>query len=167
MDWIDQYRTPTTKTVKAPKKTAKNPPGFNDQFFKQWKDGKVKTTEKSSEKSYDLEKLKKQRAWDVAISPAKNIPMNLIMMYMSPNSLQLIPIMMVLMLFVNSAKEIFQVKEKFEVLELKNDPDKTMLQILYVACCLGNMLVGVWKLNKLGLIPNRSSDWLSWEQVQI
>ncbi|KAG7840869.1 hypothetical protein KL942_001857 [Ogataea angusta] len=167
MDWVSQYRSPPKKGDKSSNKSILSPPGFSEQFHRQWKEGKVKPQGKLANKDSSLEKLKYERAWDLAKSPSKNIPMNLIMMYMSPNSLQLIPIVMVLMLFVNSIKEIYQVKEKFRELELNDKQGKTLLQFLYVACCCGNMAIGVWKLNKLGLIPNRSSDWLSWEQLEV
>ncbi|KAG7694951.1 hypothetical protein KL930_001274 [Ogataea haglerorum] len=167
MDWVSQYRSPPKKGDKPSGKSISSPPGFDEQFYRQWKEGKVKPQGKISNKNSDLEELKYERAWDLAKSPAKSIPMNLIMMYMSPNSLQLIPVVMVLMLFVNSIKEIFQVREKFRDLELNDNQGKTFLQFLYVACCCGNMAIGVWKLNKLGLIPNRSSDWLSWEPIEV
>ncbi|ODV87069.1 hypothetical protein CANARDRAFT_26502 [[Candida] arabinofermentans NRRL YB-2248] len=174
--WIDTYKdslvtqtkTVTSRSIASNKTTVKAPPAFNEDFHRQLKDNKLRgtageSTSKKSVKNYDLEALKRKRAFDVAISPAKNIPVNLIMMYMSPNSLQMIPIMMTLMLFINSVKEIFQVEEKFKNVEISNDYDKVTIKALYVVCCCGNLAIGLWKLNGMGLIPNRSGDWISWE----
>lgn len=44
--------------------------------------------------------LKLKKAWEVALAPAKQIPMQAIMMYMSGNSLQIFSIFMVYNLYV-------------------------------------------------------------------
>ena len=44
--------------------------------------------------------LKLKKAWEIALAPAKQLPMQAIMMYMSGNSLQIFSIMMVYMLWV-------------------------------------------------------------------
>lgn len=46
----------------------------------------------------ETETLKLKKAWEVALGPAKQIPMQAIMGYMSGNSLQIFSIMMVFML---------------------------------------------------------------------
>ena len=44
--------------------------------------------------------LKLKKAWEVALAPAKQIPMQAIMMYMSGNTLQIFSIFMVYNLYV-------------------------------------------------------------------
>ncbi len=55
-----------------------------------------------------LDSLKASRAWSVAIQPAKQIPMNLIMLYMSGSQVQIFSMGVIVMLlwgpFVNSFK---------------------------------------------------------------
>lgn len=46
----------------------------------------------------EMNTLKLKKAWEIALAPAKQIPMQAIMMYMSGNSLQIFSIMMVYML---------------------------------------------------------------------
>ncbi|QPG76052.1 hypothetical protein FOA43_003438 [Brettanomyces nanus] len=122
-----------------------------------------RTNKKHKQKDEALESLKMKKLWEMAIQPSKNIPMNAIMMYMTPNSIQIISIMMMVMLFVGSLKDIFAVQKKFKNAQVNSRYDFFVLKGIYVLCCSGNLLVGLWKLNAMGLIPNQSSDWLTWE----
>ncbi|VEU24330.1 DEKNAAC105535 [Brettanomyces naardenensis] len=70
---------------------------------------------------------------------------------------------MTVMLFFNSLKDILSVNKKFENAELESQYDRLVMKGVYVLCCSGNLLIGLWKLNAMGLIPNKSGDWLSWE----
>lgn len=114
-----------------------------------------------------LDELKVKKAWEIAMGPAKQIPMNLFMSYMTGNSLQMIPIMMTLMLLWNPIKAIFtETVSAFKQLETKgNSSDILLTRAVFVICQIGSMLVGVWKLNKMGLIPNSEADWLAWKEI--
>ncbi|KAM9916003.1 hypothetical protein OXX80_013748 [Metschnikowia pulcherrima] len=103
----------------------RSPPGFDHEISKTKKTDKKENLKKPSQK--ELDSLKVKKAWEVATMPAKNIPMNLIMSYMTGNSLQVIPIIMTLI--VSGGKHV----------------DRFM------------------ELNKMGLIPNKEADWLSWQ----
>ena len=48
----------------------------------------------------------RDRAWEAAIAPVKSIPMNLMMLYMSGNSVQIFSMMVVYMTVVNPLKGI-------------------------------------------------------------
>lgn len=48
-----------------------------------------------------------KKSWDIALAPLKQIPMNLFIMYMAGNSISILPIMMVGMLFLGPIKAIF------------------------------------------------------------
>jgi ER membrane protein complex subunit 4 len=50
----------------------------------------------------EMNTLKMKKAWEVALAPAKQIPMQAIMMYMSGNTLQIFSIFMVYNLYEQS-----------------------------------------------------------------
>lgn len=114
-----------------------------------------------------LDLLKVKKAWEIATGPAKSIPMNLVMSYMTGNSLQMIPIMMTLMLLWNPLKAIFsETNAAFAGLKTEKNALEILLpQVVFVVCQLGNIGVGLWKLNNMGLIPNREADWLAWKRA--
>lgn len=83
---------------------------------------------------------------------------------MSGNSLQLIPISMTLMLFTGAFKAILDVNKTFSGLEAeKTDNGLKLAKITYLFFQLVTISIGVYKLNSMGLIPNKTGDWLSWE----
>lgn len=124
-----------------------------------------KKTEVHAKQVPDLEQLKSRKIWEIATGPAKSIPMNLIMSYMTGNSLQMIPIMMTLMLFWNPLKAIFtETNRIFKGLETeKNGGTIFQAKAVFILCQIGCMSIGIWKLNKMGLIPNSEADWLSFK----
>lgn len=132
-------------------------------FGAETKSKKVEPVKKPTKQ--DLEQLKIKKAWEIATGPAKNIPMNLIMSYMTGNSLQMIPIMMTLMLLWNPLKSIFtETNSAFSGLKTEKNAQEILApQAVFVLCQLANMGVGLWKLNKMGLIPNGEADWLAWK----
>lgn len=117
-------------------------------------------------KSEDVVTLQMQKAWQIALAPAKSIPMNFFMSYMSGTSLQIISIMTALMLLSGPIKAIFQVKSSFKpVLGPSVTVSKIFVPIsVYIVCQFALMYIGFQKLNSMGLIPNTRSDWLTWEK---
>lgn len=65
--------------------------------------GAVSTSRRATE-SYL--KLKQKRAWDLAISPAKSLPMNAFMLYMSGSGVQIFSIGILVMLLFNPFKAV-------------------------------------------------------------
>lgn len=126
---------------------------------------KTRGVDSKQVQSADLDELKVKKAWEIATAPAKNLPMNLVMSYMTGSSLQIIPIMMTLMLLWNPLKSIAQeVGPVFKPLKTQgNKLQIYALQAVFVVCQLMNMAIGFWKLNKMGLIPNGDADWLEWK----
>lgn len=112
-----------------------------------------------------LEQLKVKKAWEYATSPAKNVPMNLVMSYMTGNSLQLIPMMMTFTLLWNPLVAIFKETNKgFEPYATEKNRNELILpKIVFVLCQLANMSIGLWKLDKMGIIPHKEADWLEWK----
>lgn len=141
--------------------------GFNKPI-KQEELESINKQSRNKMQNYEIKVFKKKKMWELATSPAKSILMNIGMSYMSPNDIQVIPIMMLFMLFINTFKEIFTVNVKFQTLDKSIETeidsyDLIIMKFVYILSCCGNLLVGLWKLNSMGLIPNKSSDWLSWE----
>lgn len=111
-----------------------------------------------------------QKAWQIATEPLKSVPMNIVMSYMSGTSLQIIPVITAVMLVSNPLKSILQVRSKFHHLTNREDeiPVQIVLaMIMYIIFQLVLMGIGLHKLNKMGLFPNTSSDWLAWETPEI
>lgn len=151
---------------RIPMKDLIPPPGFEEIDTTKTKKKNLGVTD-TKKKDSTLSELKVKKAWEIATSPAKSIPMNLIMSYMTGNSLQIIPITMTLMLFWNPLKAIFtDTNAAFRDLKTEdNGPDILLTKILFVTCQLLNMGVGIWKLYNMGLIPNKEADWLAWKEI--
>ncbi|KAI9655460.1 MAG: hypothetical protein M1831_004877 [Alyxoria varia] len=117
----------------------------------------------------EMSTLKLKKAWEVAIAPAKQFPMNAIGMWMTGNSLQIFSIFMVFTLFKGPVVALFNTNATFRRFEGEAEGHGTygikMLQVKAVYL-LANLLVlglGVWKVDKMGLLPTTRSDWLAWE----
>lgn len=156
------YELTTPRVVKIAEKlqVVSLPPGYLDEKL-----GKSKVSSISENSLINIDELKIKKAWEIAFSPAKSIPMNLIMSYMTGNSLQVIPIMMTVMLLWNPLREIFTTTNKsFENLQSKENQIIIVLaKICFILCQICNMLIAVWKLYKMGLIPHAEADWIAWK----
>jgi ER membrane protein complex subunit 4 len=101
-----------------------------------------------------MDTLKLKKAWEVAIAPAKQLPMNAIMMYMSGNSLQIFSIMMVWMLFKNPITAIMNINPTFTRFETESTKANMMLvKVAYIGTNLLALALGIWKVNGMGLLP--------------
>lgn len=146
----------------ASSNTLPSPPGFklvSEGSSKNKNDNANKSKEK------DINGLQVQKAWELALQPAKSIPMNMIMSYMSGTSLQIIPIMTALMLLSNPIKSVLNIRKTFRQV-LGNDETYSRVIgaiFMYIVFQAVLMAIGVHKLNSMGLIPNTRSDWLAWE----
>lgn len=95
-----------------------------------------------------------KKSWEVALAPAKQLPMNAIMMYMSGNSLQIFSIMMVFMLFKNPVQSLLQINQAFARYETPRTRSKMWLvKAVYVLMNLVALALGIWKVNGMGLLP--------------
>jgi ER membrane protein complex subunit 4 len=102
----------------------------------------------------ETETLKLKKAWEVALAPAKGLPMNLIMMYMSGNSLQIFSIMMVFMAFKNPIVGLMATGQAFERFQTPNNAGQIFqVKLVYVLMQILALGVGVWKINTMGLLP--------------
>lgn len=101
-----------------------------------------------------MDTLKLKKAWELAIAPAKQLPMSAIGMYMSGNSLQIFSIMMVFMLFKNPVQAIFGMGPVFARFETPGIRQQLLgVKVVYVLCNLLSLALGIWKVNGMGLLP--------------
>ncbi|KAH8824703.1 DUF1077-domain-containing protein [Flagelloscypha sp. PMI_526] len=145
-------------------KNLPTPPGFPKSVSSKTSS---KTREGLSPESYDA--LKDKRAWDTAIGPAKSLPMQGFMLYMSGSGVQIFSIGIVFMLLMNPFKNIAGMNAafaQFAPTASKNPQALTVLplqKIVYVLCNLLTLAVGLWKCRGMGLLPIGKGDWLAFE----
>ncbi|OAA47668.1 hypothetical protein NOR_02158 [Metarhizium rileyi] len=164
--WVSQLRSPPGARFKVP--GIPDPIGFSSGpsgSKKPSKDGKSQP--RKAPTSEEMETLKLKKAWEVALGPVKALPMTVIMMYMSGNSLQIFSIMMVFMAFKNPIAGLMATNQAFERFNTeKNATQILQTKLVYVAMQLVALGVGIWKVNSMGLLPTTRSDWLMWESLR-
>ncbi|KAF8626324.1 hypothetical protein AX15_004985 [Amanita polypyramis BW_CC] len=116
--------------------------------------------------SYD--KIKEKKAWDFALSPAKSLPMQAFMLYMSGGGVQIFSISIVFMLLLSPFRNLSGINSAFvQFAPSKTEPAafSTLLlqKLVYVACNLLTLGVGLWKCKSMGLLPIGTGDWLAFE----
>ncbi|XP_060526049.1 ER membrane protein complex subunit 4 [Cylas formicarius] len=115
-------------------------------------------------KKTDVSRLITKKSWDLALTPLKQVPMNLFIMYMAGNSISIFPIMMVGMLLMRPIQAIWSTKATFKMMETSN----AWLQILvYVIGNLVNVGLALYKCHSMGLLPTYASDWLAFVEPPI
>ncbi|AMD22675.1 HHL095Cp [Eremothecium sinecaudum] len=142
--------------------TLPSPPGYS-------KKGELKNVNASKREERSntehINSLQISKAWQLALAPAKNIPMNIFMSYMSGTSLQVIPLMTALMLLSGPIKSVASIRSTFRGLLDNNEIYANVIAAMFMyvlfQCVL--MAIGLQKLNSMGLLPNTKSDWLAWE----
>ncbi|KAF5331148.1 hypothetical protein D9619_006059 [Psilocybe cf. subviscida] len=112
--------------------------------------------------------LKDKRAWDVAIAPAKSLPMQAFMLYMSGGGVQIFSIGIVFMLLLSPFKNVAGINEAFSQYapstKKANSLSTLPLQkVVFVLCNLLTLGVGLWKCRSMGLLPTGTGDWLAFE----
>ena len=101
-----------------------------------------------------------QRAWATATKPAQNMMMMGFMLWMSGQSLHIFSMMTVGTALWQPLSAIWKANDTFS--PLADDRNNVMLpKLAYCAINLGGLLLGLWKLNSLGLMPTHASDWVS------
>lgn len=77
------------RSVSRAHDTSFNPPGYVPNFAHN-----AQHVERQQDQQQQ-QHLMSKRAWDMALQPVKSLPMNMLMMYMSGNTISIFPIMMV------------------------------------------------------------------------
>jgi hypothetical protein len=107
-----------------------------------------------AKKPEDTDALKMKKAWEIAIAPSKQLPMNGIMMYMSGNSLQIFSIMMVFMLFKGPIQGLINTNAAFAKYETPSTRGRLVaVKLVYVLMQFLLLALGIWKVNAMGLLP--------------
>ncbi|CAG8078870.1 unnamed protein product [Penicillium salamii] len=155
--WVVALNSPMPRASKGAS-SIPDPPGFSSNR------GKRQQQQTTTKKPEETDTLKMKKAWEVAMAPSKQIPMNAIMMYMSGNSLQIFSIMMVLMLFKGPIQGIINTNAAFAKYESPSTHSRLIgVKIVYMLMQLVLLALGIWKVNAMGLLPTTRSDWLAWE----
>ncbi|KHJ90837.1 Carbamoyl-phosphate synthase L chain, ATP binding domain protein [Oesophagostomum dentatum] len=118
----------------------------------------------SEQASEQQEHLAKKRAWDVAMAPAKSLPMNMFMMYMAGRSVSIFPIMMVGMMLWRPAKALFAVNATFKPLEDQNTGNLIVHKIIFILGNLGAIALAIYKAFHIGP-PAASQSYLNIDKI--
>ena len=131
-------------------------------------------------------KLREMRAWELAIAPAKSLPMQAFMLYMSGGGVQIFSIGIVFMLLLTPFKNIaamntgellffflyFSVSYDVGIAFAPFSPSNSnanslttlpLQKMAYLACNLLTLAVGLWKCQSMGLLPTGTGDWVEFE----
>ncbi|XP_037030965.1 ER membrane protein complex subunit 4 [Bradysia coprophila] len=137
-----------------------SPPGYNPSIH----GGVVETeaTNKNSEQTHLIIK----KSWDVAIGPLKQIPMNLLLMYMSGSTISIFPIMMIGMMLMKPLSAITTTHTTFKTFEQSGTGTigQKIVFVLGHIACVG---LALYKCHSMGLLPSHASDWLAFAEPQI
>ncbi|KAF9918364.1 hypothetical protein BX616_009157 [Lobosporangium transversale] len=116
----------------------------------------------------DQELLKVKKAWDVALAPGKSLPMQAFMLWMSGNSVQIFSVAITAMLMFSPIRALMSMSQVFERYETVSpvkvsfmDSKLAFPKMTFVAMQILTILLGMWKLNSMGLLPTSHSDWLA------
>ncbi|GAB7345118.1 hypothetical protein MBLNU457_3514t2 [Dothideomycetes sp. NU457] len=148
----------STAPVKPKNSSLPDPPGYTAPatISKSGSKGKSVTAPAARKPptTEEMDTLKLKKAWEVAIAPAKALPMNAFGMYMSGNSLQIFSIMMVFMLFKNPVTALMGMQNTFARYETEGTKNNMLLvKLVFIGCNLLAVGLGLWKVNGMGLLP--------------
>ncbi|KAJ8516591.1 hypothetical protein ONZ45_g6138 [Pleurotus djamor] len=125
-------------------------------------------TASASSDSYN--KLKEKRAWDLATSPAKSLPMQAFMLYMSGGGVQIFSMGIVFMLLLTPFKNFAGMNQAFAPFAPSTSPTEAkswtslpLQKAVYLFCNMLTLGVGLWKCRSMGLLPTGTGDWLAFE----
>ncbi|ETW85397.1 hypothetical protein HETIRDRAFT_311528, partial [Heterobasidion irregulare TC 32-1] len=122
------------------------------------------------------EALKEKRAWDFAIAPAKSLPMQAFMLYMSGGGVQIFSMGIVAMLLFSPFTNLAGINAAFapfapgapasspsSKLDANSLTTLSLQKLVYLACNLLTLGLGLWKCRSMGLLPTGTGDWLAFE----
>ncbi|KAG0197662.1 hypothetical protein BGX28_008812 [Mortierella sp. GBA30] len=156
--WRFNFATPDSA-----KRTVVDPPGFVSV-----KEGASRGHSGAKSREVDNELLKVKKAWDMALAPGKQLPMQAFMLWMSGNSVQIFSVAITGMLMVSPIKALMNMAQVFERYETVSpvkvafmDSKLALPKLTFIALQILTILLGMWKLNSMGLLPTSHSDWLA------
>ncbi|KAL8499407.1 hypothetical protein ACS0TY_022398 [Phlomoides rotata] len=131
-----------------------DPPGFTRASQEQ-DDSALSKQKKDAEANW-----KAQKAWEVAQAPVKNLFMMGFMMWMAGSTVHLFSIGITFSALMQPVNALRGVGKMFEPYK-DNRVDLLVPKLVFVALNLVGLVLGIWKLNTLGLLPTHVSDWVS------
>ncbi|KAF2243082.1 transmembrane protein 85 [Trematosphaeria pertusa] len=178
---IDLNSTPATKPPKNA--SIADPPGYTASLTRKERSQSSKNAARKAPTTEEMDTLKMKKAWELAIAPAKQLPMNAIGtltsppntltlsyanryqgMYMTGNTLQIFSIFMVFTLFKTPVMAVLAIQKSFAPFETPGTRNRLIaVKLTYVLMNFLMLALGIWKVNAMGLLPTTRSDWLAWE----
>ncbi|GAB7362939.1 hypothetical protein MBLNU230_g3236t2 [Neophaeotheca triangularis] len=157
--WVlDLNSTPPSKAKAA--SAMPDPPGFSSPLVISGnktggaKNNKNAPTPRKPPSAEEMDQLKLKKAWEVAIAPAKQLPMNAFGMYMTGNSLQIFSIFMVFTLFKGPVQALLNIQNQFQRFETDGTRQQMLVvKAAFVACNCLALALGIWKVDAMGLLP--------------
>ncbi|PPJ61043.1 hypothetical protein CBER1_02012 [Cercospora berteroae] len=157
----------STSLTKSKNTSLPDPPGYTAPTTTNASRSKKSVSTRKVPTPEEMDSLKLKKAWELAIAPAKQLPMNAVGMYMTGNGLQIFSIMMVFMLFKGPIQAVLNLQNTFARLESPGNKEQMiMVKLAFIGCNLLALALGVWKVNAMGLLPTTRSDWLAWEAAR-
>ncbi|GAA5822391.1 hypothetical protein JCM3770_002376 [Rhodotorula araucariae] len=157
--WTLDYSLPESARPKV-----RDPPGYVAHLSVKERAKSASTLIKP--KDVDLDALRQQKAWELALAPAKAVPMQAFMMYMSGGGIQIFSIMSVWFLLKQAVGGVLGVDKAFAPFEAASKAKKPAAaqsfleqKIVYVLCQFALLAVGLWKCNSMGILPTSADDW--------
>ncbi|WRT66376.1 uncharacterized protein IL334_003331 [Kwoniella shivajii] len=169
------YTVPQQKNNSIPNPPGYLPPASSKQLSSKSaqidSDALVKQNKKATE-------LKLRRAWDLALAPAKALPMQAVMLYFSGSGIQIFSLAMIFSLLTGPITAVFSIFRAFESLRPTSTPSSSLKSdeiaepsygplvlpmIAYVACQGLVLALGLYKCSTMGILPSGSGDWLHFE----
>lgn len=150
---IDFSSIKMSKEIRQSSDLSLSPPGYSQTASH--------SAESASSKEADQHHLLVKRAWDLALGPIKQLPMNVFIMFMAGNSISIFPIMMVGMMFMRPIQALLKVGGTFKPMEESVGSGLLFQKFVYM---LGNVLglfLALYKCSSMGLLPTHQSDWLA------
>ncbi|KAG0149293.1 hypothetical protein CROQUDRAFT_341648 [Cronartium quercuum f. sp. fusiforme G11] len=146
-----------------------NPPLFVPFTFKSSIDKRIPKHQSLRKSALpELDRLRQEKAWEIALAPAKQVPMQAFMMWMSGSGVQIFSVMMVYMLIKGAITASLAVHNVFKPFmpPTREGPTRyslTLQKLSFLACQAMLLGLGLYKVNTMGLLPTRLSDWIMYE----
>ncbi|ORY01735.1 hypothetical protein BCR34DRAFT_605814 [Clohesyomyces aquaticus] len=162
--WV--YDLNSAPASKPKSSSIPDPPGYSAALSSKQlsKSSKTAGTVRKAPTTEEMDVLKMKKAWELAIAPAKQLPMNAIGMYMTGNTLQIFSMFMVFSLFKTPVMAVLALQRVFAPFETPGTSGRLIgVKVVYVLMNMLMLGLGIWKVNQMGLLPTTRSDWLAWE----
>lgn len=132
------------------------PVGMKDVLFQEKQGGSSSSTTLTQQQKLAIGAKKKARAMTLATGPGKAIAMNAFMMYMSGKTLNIFSISITSSAILTPIASLVGINKAFSQFE---DVDLQLPKIIFIACNLAWLALGLYKMSVMRLLPTTSADW--------